>query len=186
MNISPPNYIRTNTNKLQPYVKLKPVHALAAGLLLGLGGMALPAFASDMTSGATAASHYLVKSNSTRSVRSGVTAFRKGQFEKSAVFSRRALKQGLKKSRKSAAYGNLCAALAVQDQMQPALAACDRAIEADGKNWQAYANRAVIYSLQNQADKASSDVRKASVLSGEASEMARVETFVRDKAANKT
>lgn len=112
---------------------LIPLAAIA--LTLGFSGTA---FAADNTT------EFGVTSNATRSIRSAASAFEKGEFAKSEVYSRRALKEGLKKSRKAVAYSNLCAALGAQGEHETAQEACAAALKIAPKNEQALANQAAL------------------------------------------
>ena len=116
---------------------------------------------------------FSVESNATRSIRSGATAFEKGQFAKSASFSNYALKQGLKKSRKTAAFSNLCAALGAQAEYETAMDACNKAIDLAPQNWRALSNRAVIYSLTGNEEKAREDMQAAILLASDEPKLAQ-------------
>lgn len=129
--------------------------ALATALF---AAMATPALANDT------ALQFTVESNATRSIGASATAFNKGEYAKSISFSSYALKQGLKRSRKAAAYSNLCAALGEQAEYELAKEACDRAIETNPKNWRALSNRAVINSLIGDEASARQDIDSAILL----------------------
>jgi Flp pilus assembly protein TadD len=116
---------------------------------------------------------FSVESNATRSIRSAATAFEKGQFSKSASFSNYALKQGLKKSRKTAALSNLCAALGAQGEYDEAMEACNKAIDLAPQNWHALSNRAVIYSLTGNEEKAREDMQAAILLASDEPKLAQ-------------
>ncbi len=103
-----------------------------------------------------------VASNATRSIGAAATAFEKGDYSKSITFSRYALKQGLKKSRKATAYSNLCAALGAQGSFGEALTACNSALEIAPQNWQAYENRATVHWLSGNQEAAKVDMDRAS------------------------
>ena len=134
---------------------------------LVLAGMTSTAMANE------AQLQFSVESNATRSIRSAATAFEKGQFSKSASFSKYALKQGLKKSRKTAAYSNLCAALGTQGEYDDALEACDKAIDLAPQNWRALSNRAVIYSLTGNEEQAREDMQAAILLAADEPKLAQ-------------
>lgn len=128
---------------------------------LALAGMAGSAMAND------AQLQFSVQSNATRSIGSAATAFERGEFSKSVSFSKYALKQGLKKSRKTAAYNNLCAALGVQAKYEDALDACNKALNLKADNWRALSNRAVIYSLTGNEEQARADMQAAILLASD-------------------
>lgn len=81
------------------------------------------AFAADAPSGLT------VKSTTDAYVKMSVSAFKKGDFQKSADYSRRALKSSMSKKRQAVAYSNLCAAEAALGNTDAAGEACAAALE---------------------------------------------------------
>lgn len=131
-----------------------------------LAGMTSTALAND------AQLQFSVESNATRSIRSGATAFEKGQYAKSASFSNYALKQGLKKSRKTAAYSNLCAALGAQGAYNDAMEACNKALDLAPQNWRALSNRAVLHSQAGNNEKAREDLQAAIFLASDEPKLA--------------
>ncbi len=97
----------------------KTVLSLAAAAMLAPA----VAFAGDAPTDLT------VKSTTNAYVKMSVRAFNEGRFEDSANYSRRALKDGMSKSRRAIAYNNLCAAEAAQGNMDAAAEACADALE---------------------------------------------------------
>jgi Flp pilus assembly protein TadD len=136
---------------------------LATGLL---AAMATPAMADD------AAMQFSVESNATRTIGSSATAFERGEFEKSVAFSKYALKQGLKKSRKAAAYSNLCAALGELGEFNDAMEACNAAVEYNPKNWRALSNRAVLHAQAGNDELARADIGAAVILAADEPKLA--------------
>ena len=104
---------------------------------------------------------FAVQSAADTYIRGGYSAYERGAFKKAAVFSRRATAKGNKKTRRSIAYANLCAALGQQNQLDAALAACDSAIALNAKNWRAYNNRGVVEYRLGQSEKAAADFAAA-------------------------
>ena len=135
---------------------------LAIGLF---AAMASPALAADT------ALQFSVEKNATRSISAAATAFQKGKYAKSINFSNHALKQGLKKSRKAAAYNNLCAAFGAQAEYDQALEACNEALSHNPENWRALSNRAVVYSIIGDQDAARVDINNAILLAADAPEL---------------
>ena len=111
--------------------------ALVAASALAIIGAGAALAANDAPS-------FAVHSAANTYIRGGYSAYERGEFKKSAVFSRRATAKGNKKSRRSIAYANLCAALGQQNKLVAALEACDSAIALDPKNWRARNNRGVV------------------------------------------
>lgn len=135
----------------------KSAKTLALGIFAGLTvAIAAPAVAGEAMD--NVAPQFSVSSNATRSIGSAASAFNKGNFSKSVSFSRHALKQGLKKSRKTVAYSNLCAALGAQGEFGAALEACDSAIKIAPTNWEAYSNRAAVNWLSGNKEAAMADM----------------------------
>jgi Flp pilus assembly protein TadD len=126
-----------------------------------LAVMASPALAAD------ANLQFSVDSNATRSISASATAFKKGDYRQSIAFSSNALKQGLKKTRKATAYSNLCAALGAEGELELAKKACDQAVEANPRNWQALSNRAVINALVGDQNAAIQDIDSAILLAAD-------------------
>lgn len=121
--------------------------------------LASTAFAGDITTAPM--TQFNVSTNVSGIIGSAATAFERGDFAKSASFSRYALKQGLRKSKKAKAYSNLCAALGAQGQYESAVEACSSAIKIAPTNWQAYENRAAAYWLSGKKVEAKADMETA-------------------------
>jgi len=111
------------------------------------------------------------KTISNSKIRAGIAAFEKGSFQKAAFFQKAALKSGLSKSRKQAAYTNLCAAEGVLGNLDAAKAACDSALEIAPDSWQALNNRGVISWLSGDKTGASSRFVAAANSAGGANEL---------------
>ena len=94
-------------------------------LSIAVATMLAPAavFAADAPSGLS------VKTTTDPFVKMSVSAFKKGEFQKSADYSRRALKSGMSKKRQAVAYNNLCAAEAALGNVEAAGEACASALE---------------------------------------------------------
>ncbi len=136
-----------------------------AALTLAVAGMTTSALAAD------SAPQFSVAKTATRTIASGASAFQKGDFQKSIAFSRYALKQGLKKSRKAVAYSNLCAALGAEGRYDEAVDACDSALKIAPQNWQAFSNRAAVNWLSGDKMQALQDIEAAKTISPEAGEI---------------
>lgn len=94
-------------------------------LCVTVAAMMVPAvsFAADAPTGFT------VKSTTNSYVKMSVSAYKDGDYERSANFSRRALEDGMSKSRRAIAFNNLCAAEAALGNMDAAAEACMSALE---------------------------------------------------------
>lgn len=153
-------------NFLPPQTTIGKTTLKAALATIMLTGLTTTAMANE------ASLQFSVESNATRSIRSAATAFERGDFSKSASFSKYALKQGLKKSRKTAAFSNLCAALGAQGELEDAMEACNKALDLVPKNWHALSNRAVLYSLNGEDDLAKQDLQAAILLAADEPKLA--------------
>lgn len=132
----------------QTLAALAAVSTLAlAGAPAALAQNATPSFAVQ-----TAADSY---------IRGGYSAYERGHFRKSAVFSVHATAKGNKKSRRSIAYANLCAALGQQARLDAALDACNSAVDLAPANWRALNNRGVVHYLSGDLAAASADFAAA-------------------------
>ncbi len=95
--------------------------------ILGLAAATVLIPASAMAAD-TNASEFVVKSASNGNIRAAATAFEKGDFAKSAVFSQAALKGNMSDRKAAVAFTNLCAAEAALGDMDSAKEACDSAL----------------------------------------------------------
>lgn len=108
----------TRTKLTSPSIKKTLLTLVAAAMLAPAA-----AFAGDAPAGLT------VKSTTDGFVKMSVKAFKKGEFQRSADLSRRALKQGISVKRQAVVYGNLCAAEAALGNMEAAGEACAASLE---------------------------------------------------------
>ena len=134
-------------NRFPLTIKTITISAIAAGLALSAGS----AFAGTPAQNAP---QFAMTNTSTATIRASATAFKRGKYDDAVAFSRAAIKQGLKTSRRSAAYSNMCAALSASGDQIAALEACDEAVALNGENWQALSNRAVVLWQSGDEDKA--------------------------------
>jgi len=111
---------------------------ISLGLAVAGLSLAPVAFAADATP------VFASKTISNSKIRAGISAFEKGDFTKAAFFQRAALKSGLSKSRKTAAFTNLCAAEGALGNLDAAKAACDSALQLAPTSWQATNNQGVV------------------------------------------
>lgn len=108
----------TFSQKTSPLIK-KTFLTLAAAAMLAPAA----AIAGDAPTGFT------VKTVNNGYAKISVRAFQDGDFERSAAYSRRALEDGMSKTRRAIVYNNLCAAEAALGNMDAAAQACDKALE---------------------------------------------------------
>jgi len=111
-----------------------------------------PAFVSQRTSNGT--------------ILAGIKAFEKGKFAKAAVYQRAAIKSGLSKSRRAAAYTNLCAAQGAAGELEAAMNACEAALAIKPAAWTALNNRGVVQWLSGDTAAAAADFAAANAAGG--------------------
>ena len=88
------------------------------------------------------------------------------QWDKGVEMIRRAFQSGdLMPSNMPAAYNNLCIGLTGQRKFDDAIAACNKAVEMQPREWKFYNNRANIYFYLGQFDKALAEYYKAMTFS---------------------
>lgn len=87
---------------------------------------------------------FQVKSASDGNIRAGAKAFKKGDFAKSAMFSRVAIKSSLSNKREAIAQSNLCAAYGAMGEMEQARLSCETALKLRPGYEPAVANKAAL------------------------------------------
>jgi len=87
---------------------------------------------------------FTVSSTTDGRIRSGVKAFKKGDYKKAVSFHRAALKSPLSVRKAGIAQSNLCAAYAKLDMMDDAKTACASALELRPNYAPAQANKAAL------------------------------------------
>ncbi|PHR59247.1 MAG: hypothetical protein COA47_09805 [Robiginitomaculum sp.] len=147
----------------------KLIKTIALGLSMSLAGIAM----APMATAAGAEPTFALKSNSNGKIRAGANAFQKGDFSKAAFFQKAALKSGLSKSRKAAAYTNLCAAEGALGNLEAAKTACASALELRPDAWQAANNSGVVEWLAGDHEAAAVTFASAVELAGEKGAIAR-------------
>lgn len=146
----------------------KTIKTLTLGLAVSLAAIAFSpaAIASDATP------VFASKSISNSKIRAGIQAFEKGDFTKAAFFQKTALKSGLSKSRKVAAYTNLCAAEAALGDLEAATSACATALQMAPDTWQAMNNQGVVIWLGGDYARAADRFAAAQSAAGSTSDLA--------------
>ncbi len=140
--------------------------ALAALTLVGTLG--IPAAHAQ---NADTAPMFAVQTAADSNIRGGYNAYGHKEWKKSAFFNKKGAAKGNKKSRRSIAYSNLCAALAQQGKLDEALAACNAAVEMAPANWRALNNRGAVNLLSGNEAAAHADFAAALPLAKGAAEV---------------
>ena len=88
----------------------------------------------------------------------GATALQAGRAEDGIELTRAGLKNANSTLEVRTAFSNLCAGYLMIEQLDQALLYCNEALEINDQSWRVYNNRALIYVLQRQFDKAEADL----------------------------
>ena len=81
-----------------------------------------------------------------------------GNAKEGVELTLRGLKSAQGKREKEAALSNLCAGYIMIDQLDSALTYCNMLLAVNDRHWRGYNNRALIYVLQKEYEKAEEDV----------------------------
>ena len=106
-----------------------PTHPRLIATLFAAATMITAASAMAADNTAAASADFKVATTSNSVIRAGVSAFKKGDYEKSVTFTRAALKSSLSDRRAAIAQSNLCAAYGKLGEMDLAQEACAIALE---------------------------------------------------------
>ncbi len=139
---------------------------ISLGFAISIAPLATASMASE------AVPEFATKSVSNGKIRAGIAAFNKGSFKKAAFFQEAALKNKLSKSRKLAAYTNLCAAKGALGELSAAATACDAALAISPDSWQALNNKGVVTWLSGDHITASSHFAAAARIAGSGNNLA--------------
>ncbi len=132
-------------------------HGLTAVVAFALlGVVSAPAAHAETTTPS-----FAVQSTAGSHARLGFNAYERGDYAKAISFTNKATAKGIKKSRRSIAYANLCASYGQQSELDAALEACNTALELAPKNWRALNNRGVVYFLSGNKEAAKADFTTA-------------------------
>ena len=140
------------------------IRTAALAVCLAAGALSTPAFAQDCDSAPQFASHR----TSNGDVRAASSALDRGEIHVALAFAQQAAGSPISPGHRGAAYANLCAALALDGQLEEALPACDRAVDMREGNWVAWNNRGAAKWLSGDVEGARADFAQAASLeSGE-------------------
>ncbi|WP_420432360.1 hypothetical protein [Hyphobacterium sp.] len=120
---------------------------------------------------------FAIQSTATGIIQLSARKFERGEYRQAAAIAQQATERGLTRSRRSAAWSNLCAARAMQGQEEVALVACETALELDA-SWQANNNYAVVLLRNGQLAEAHTHLAIAYDLAPDASIVAANQTIL--------
>ncbi len=132
----------------------KGLAVTAAIAVLGL--VSIPA-----AQASAATPEFAVQNAANSNIRGGYNAYTRGDYKIAKTFNVRATAKGIKKSRRSIAYSNLCATLGQLNTLDAALDACNSAVKMAPNNWRALNNRGVVNYLAGKKDAAMADFTTA-------------------------
>ena len=98
----------------------------------------------------------------------GTQALLAGDSERGVELTLEGLKMAMGNREEEAALSNLCAGYIKLGKYSEALKYCNTLLEQNDKNWRGYNNRAVIYIVTEQYDKADADLQVAESLNPDA------------------
>jgi len=104
---------------------------------------------------------FAVQNAANSNIRGGYNAYSRGDYKIAKTFNARATASGIKKSRRSIAYSNLCATLGQLNSLAEALDACNLAVKMAPNNWRALNNRGVVNYLAGNKQAALADFTAA-------------------------
>lgn len=110
----------------------------------------------------------------------GAQALMAGRTEEGVEHTLRGLSYAQGKHEKDVGFSNLCSGYTVLKQLDEALRYCELMLERDDKSWRAYNNRALIYILSEQFEKANQDLVRAETLNPGAPTLKAARAIYRD------
>jgi Flp pilus assembly protein TadD len=108
----------------------------------------------------------------------GATALTSGNYDEGIRLTKLGLDSPPKPSQRSAALSNLCAGFDGTAQYQRALKHCTAALRIDGRNWQAYNNRAIAHLGLGDLEAAEADILRAVALNPKSRKLQRAQRAV--------
>lgn len=79
---------------------------------------------------------------------------------------------------RSSAHNNLCAGYVMGGEFREALEHCNESLRLKPNNWHAYSNRAVLYTLTGNLDKAGEDIEQGKRINPDAKRLREAEEFL--------
>lgn len=79
---------------------------------------------------------------------------------------------------RSSAHNNLCAGYVMGGEFREALEHCNESLRLKPNNWHAYSNRAVLYTLTGNLDKAAEDIEQGKRINPDAKRLREAEEFL--------
>lgn len=117
----------------------------------------------------------------------GALALRLGDYEEGIRLTLKGLRSPAGAAHsvrtRSSAHNNLCAGYTMAGKYRDALEHCDEALRLKKNNWQAYSNRAVIFTLTGSFERATADIEQGKRINPDAKKLREAEEFLIERKA---
>jgi tetratricopeptide (TPR) repeat protein len=111
----------------------------------------------------------------------GGEAIRLGLYDEGIELTKRGLEEpGTDDHARAAALSNLCAAYAVKNLPDTAIAHCTESLAIDNRNWRAFSNRSYAYWVKGQLANAEADLEAAQALNPNARQVAEIRGMINE------
>ncbi len=111
----------------------------------------------------------------------GAQALRDGDGEEGVRLTLKGLAAAHGPRERQAALANLCAGYLLLDQVDEAIAYCDKALAENDRNWRAYSNRALAYMKLKRFEEAEADIVRGQELAPNAKSLKVVKGMLLDE-----
>ena len=110
----------------------------------------------------------------------GAEALMDGDAERGIRLTLKGLQRETRAYDRRTGLSNLCAGYILLDDLETALAYCDRVLEETDRNWRAYSNRALIFVMLGRYADAEADLERAEAISPKARPVRSVRSMLQD------
>lgn len=119
----------------------------------------------------------------------GALALRLGDFEEGIRLTLEGLRAPVGAAHsirtRSSAHNNLCAGYVMGGNFREALDHCNESLKLKPNNWHAYSNRAVLYALTGNLNKAAEDIEQGKRINPDAKRLREAEEFLNTRRATR-
>ena len=110
----------------------------------------------------------------------GAEALMAGDAERGIRLTLKGLRRETRSYDRRTGLSNLCAGYILLDDLETALAYCDRVLEETDRNWRAYSNRALIFVMLGRYADAEADLERAEAIAPKARPVRSVRSMLQD------
>ena len=110
----------------------------------------------------------------------GAEALMAGDAERGIRLTLKGLQRETRSYDRRTGLSNLCAGYILLDDLETALAYCDRVLEETDRNWRAYSNRALIFVMLGRYADAEADLERAEAIAPKARPVRSVRSMLQD------